>query len=88
MPSFQETQEINTVKSWAEQLHTIPYNNGDVLGVMVKAMDRGIVVSEFELLSCYQVHFRTNSRGKVMKLLHPPSYGLNNTNVLQGWNWH
>ena len=27
-------------------------------GIMVKAMDCGIVVSEFELQSCYYVHFR------------------------------
>ena len=33
--------------------------------VMVKAMDCGIVVSEFELQSRYYVHFRTNTLGKV-----------------------
>ena len=33
-------------------------------GVMVKAMDCGIVFSEFELLSRYYVHFRTNTLGK------------------------
>ena len=33
-------------------------------GVMVKAMDCGIVVSEFELQSCYYVHFRSNTLGK------------------------
>ena len=34
-------------------------------GVMVKAMDCGIVVSEFELQSLHYVHFRTNTLGKV-----------------------
>ncbi len=32
-------------------------------GVMVKAMDCGIVVSEFELQSRYYVHFRANTHG-------------------------
>ena len=35
-------------------------------GVMVKAMDYGILVSEFELHSRYYVHFRINSLGKDM----------------------
>ena len=30
----------------------------------VKAMDYGIVESEFEIQSCYYVHFRTNTHGK------------------------
>ena len=34
-------------------------------GVMVKAMDCGIVVSEFVLHSGYYVHFRANTVGKV-----------------------
>ena len=33
---------------------------------MVKAMDGGIVVSEFELQSLYNVHFRTNTLEKDM----------------------
>ena len=33
---------------------------------MVKAMDYGIIVNEFELQSCYYVHFRTNTIGKGM----------------------
>ena len=35
-------------------------------GVMVKAMDCGIVVSEFVLQSCYYVHFRANTLEKGM----------------------
>ena len=38
-------------------------------GVMVKATDSGIAVSEFELQSNYYVHFRTNTLGKGMNLL-------------------
>ena len=33
-------------------------------GVMVKAMDCRIVVSEFVLQSCYYDHFRANTLGK------------------------
>ena len=38
-------------------------------GVMVKAMDCGIVVSEFELQLRYYVYFRTNTLGKGMNPL-------------------
>ena len=38
-------------------------------GVMFKAMDCGIVVSEFELQSRYYIHFQTNTFGKDMNLL-------------------
>ena len=44
-------------------------------GVMVKAMDCGIVVSEFVLQSCYYVHFRANTLGKDMNLLILPVIG-------------
>ena len=53
---------------------TLKQNRGCPRGVMVKAMDCEIEVSEFELQSCYCVHFRANS-----------SYGINSTStVLQG----
>ena len=44
-------------------------------GVMVKAMDCGIVVSEFVLQSRYYVHFRANTLGKGMNPLILPSMG-------------
>ena len=44
-------------------------------GVMVKEMDCGIVVSEFEPQSRYYVHFRTNTLGKVMNPLFLPAMG-------------
>ena len=44
-------------------------------GVMVKAMDCGIVVSEFELESCYYFHFRANTLGKDMNPLILPAMG-------------
>ena len=56
---------------------------------MVKAMDCGIVVSEFVLKSRSSVHFWANTLGKGMNLPYPPSYGLNSTiTVLLGeWLW-
>ena len=44
-------------------------------GVMVKAMDCGIVVSEFVLQSRYYVHFQTNTLGKGMNPLILPARG-------------
>ena len=44
-------------------------------GVMVKAMDCGIVVREFVLPSRYYVHFRANALGKGMNLLILPAMG-------------
>ena len=37
--------------------------------VLIKAMNYGIIVSEFELQSRYYVHFRTNTLGKGMNPL-------------------
>ena len=44
-------------------------------GVMVKAMDCGIVVSEFVLQSHYYVHFWANTLGKGMNPLILPAMG-------------
>ena len=44
-------------------------------GVMVKAMDYGIVVREFVLQSRYYVHFRANTLGKGMNPLILPAMG-------------
>ena len=45
-------------------------------GVMVKAMNCGIVVREFVLQSPYYVHFRANTLGKGMNpLILPPAMG-------------
>ena len=44
-------------------------------GVMVKAMDCGIVVREFVLQSRYYVHFRVNTLGKGMNPLILPGMG-------------
>ena len=44
-------------------------------GVMVKAMDCGIVVREFVLQSRYYVHFRANTLAKGMNPLILPAMG-------------
>ena len=44
-------------------------------GVMVTAMDCGIVVSEFVLQSGYYVHFQANTLGKGMNPLILPAMG-------------
>ena len=44
-------------------------------GVMVKAMDCGIVVSEFELEFHYYVPFQSNTVGKGMNPLILPAMG-------------
>ena len=44
-------------------------------GVMVKAMDWGIVVSEFVLQSRYYVYFRANTLGRDMNPLILPAMG-------------
>ena len=45
-------------------------------GVMVKAMNYGIVVREFVLQSRYYVHFRANTLGEGMNpLILPPAMG-------------
>ena len=56
---------------------TLQYNKreGCPRGVMVKAMDCGIVVREFVLQSHYYVHFRANTLGKGMNLLILPAMG-------------
>ena len=44
-------------------------------GVIVKAMDCGMVVREFVLQSPYYVHFRENTLGKGMNPLILPAMG-------------
>ena len=46
-----------------------PYN------AVVNVCDHDIVVSEFEFQSCYYIHFRTNTLGKGMDILTPPTMG-------------
>ena len=76
--------------NWKQSRRYTRSNRGCPRGVMVKAMDCGIIVSEFVLQSRYYVHFRANTLGKGIEPPYPPSYGLNSTTtVLLGeWLWH
>ena len=57
-------------------LKAIEANPASPRGVMVKAMNCGIVVREFVLQSHYYVHFRANTLGKGMNpLILPPAMG-------------
>ena len=59
---------------WGGVHNFVPINQPR--GVMVKAMNCGIVVREFVLQSRYYVHFRANTLGKGMNLLIlPPAMG-------------
>ena len=60
-------------KAWIQQL--VPKVKGCPRGVMVNALDSGIVVSELELRSRYYVHFRANTFGKGMNPLILPAMG-------------
>ena len=51
-------------------------------GVMVKAIDYGILVSEFVLQSRYYVHFRAKYPWEKYEHPYPLSYGLNCTNYV------
>ena len=53
----------------------VPIKVGCPRGVMVKAMDCGIVVSEFVLQLRYYVYFRANTLGKGMNPLILPAMG-------------
>ena len=55
------------------QLITQKRDKGCLHGVMVKAMDCGIIVCEFVLQLCYYVHFRANTLGKGMNPLILPA---------------
>ena len=63
------------------QVFLVQLLRGCPRGLMVKAMDCGVVVSKFEFQSRYYVHFRTNTLGKGTNPLILPIYGLNSTTI-------
>ena len=65
-------------------------SRGSPRGVMAKALDFGIDVSQFEFQLRYYVHFRTNMLGKVSEPPYSPSYRFDSTTtvLLEGWLWH
>ena len=75
--------------TWELRHRSITWGRGPC-GVIVKAMDSGIVVREFVLQSHNYVHFRANTLGKGMKPPYAPSYELNSTTtvIIGEWIWH
>ena len=72
-----KTDASNTWSEWSHRLFGFTIRPvGCPRGVMVKAMNCGIVVREFVLQSHYYVHFRANTLGKGMNpLILPPAMG-------------
>ena len=66
--------KINSYVKVEKTIKIYRIRGGYPRGVMVKAKDCGIVVRDFVLHSCYHVHFRANTLGKVMN--HPLSSRL------------
>ena len=68
--------EITVMQFGGHSLLVYQSMRGCPRGVMVKAMNCGIVVREFVLQSRYYVHFRANTLGKGMNpLILPPTMG-------------
>ncbi len=63
--------KVEQSREWSSAL---PYTSCP-RGVMVKAMNCGIVVREFVLQSRYYVHFRANTLGKGMRPFILPAMG-------------
>ena len=69
---------MNVKKNWKRYKHKInntKQKRGCPRGVMVKAMDCGIIVSQFVLQLHYYIHFRANTLGKGMNPLILPAMG-------------
>ena len=79
LDSFYSFSQINIHTQLHAHRHTNVYSDinggGCPRGVMVKAMDCGIVVHEFVLQSRYYFHFRANTLGKGMNPLILPAMG-------------
>ena len=58
---------------------------GSPRGIRVKALDCGIIASEFVLQSRYYVYFQTNTLGERYEPPYPPSYGLNSVTAVLLW---
>ena len=76
------TRSIELMQQWLFHIYALEndsnitcFSEGCPRGVMVKAMDCGIVVYEFKLQSRYYVHFRANTLGKGMNPLILPAMG-------------
>ena len=70
-----ERNNVTRIRMLTSRLQYNTFTEGCPRGVMVKALDCGIVVREFILQSRYYVHFRANTLGKGMNPLILPAMG-------------
>ena len=79
MFTFFKMKKFSYILSYIKNIyafyHITNTYGGGPHGVMVKAMNCGIVVHEFVLQSRYDVHFRANTLGKGMNPLILPAMG-------------
>ena len=68
LENFEIRRQLETIQT-TKLLRSAKILRGGPRGVMVKAMDCGIVVSEFVLQLRYYVHFQANTLGKGMNHL-------------------
>ena len=72
---FVETYRTKLINYTHTHTHTHTHGGGWPRGVMVKAIDCGIVAREFVLQSRYYIHFRANAFGKSTNPLLLPAMG-------------
>ena len=70
-----QKQKFVDLYSYREVYMRSEKTGGGPCGVMVKALDCGIVVSEFKLWQCYYIHFWINTLGKGINLIILPAMG-------------
>ena len=70
---MQSNQKIYFLYTIISRHLLLKINEGCPRGVLVKPLDYRIVLSDFELQSCYYMHFRTNTLGKGIDTLVLPS---------------
>ena len=69
VPKAPVTIGTNLIFMFHTFFSSLERSGGVLVGVMVKALDCRIIISEFEHQSCYYVHFRANTLGKGMSTL-------------------
>ena len=76
LPILKSCDDFDVLETKSHMLQGIMnMERGCLCGVMVKAMDCGIVVSKFILQSHYYIHFQANILGKGMNRLILPAMG-------------
>ena len=66
MLSFWRSEEFKVLLHYQQSLH----------GIVANMLDYNIIVSKFELQSCYRIHFQTNALGKGIEPLYSSHLGI------------